>query len=68
MEQLEPLCHGGDRIGLAVEIIFTLKKLEKDLVTAFNKGIKKSQEIAATNMKDILSQMGGGFPGFGDQK
>ncbi len=44
------------------------KTLEEALVTAFNKGVKKSQEIAATNMQDILQQMGGlqnmpGMPG-----
>jgi DNA-binding YbaB/EbfC family protein len=39
------------------------EKIEKMLVEAFNKGIKKSQEIAAANMKDIMSQMGGGIPG-----
>lgn len=41
----------------------TLKtKLEKDLMIGFNKAMKKSQEIAAENMKDIISQMGG-IPG-----
>lgn len=36
------------------------KKLEGNLVIAFNKGIKKSQSIAAENMKDILAELGGG--------
>jgi len=40
------------------------KKLEADLQKAFNKAIKKSQEIAAEMMKGVL----GGFnlPGMGD--
>jgi len=39
------------------------RTLEDALVIAFNKGVKKSQEIAAENMKDILGQLGGGMPG-----
>lgn len=35
--------------------------LEEQLVKAFNKGIKKSQEIAAENMKGLLGQLGGGL-------
>jgi len=41
----------------------TKRSLEDALVIAFNKGVKKSQEIAAENMKDILGQLGGGMPG-----
>jgi len=37
-----------------------IKKLENNLIIAFNKGVKKSQEVAAENMKDILGQLGGG--------
>jgi DNA-binding protein YbaB len=37
-----------------------LDVLEKDIKTAVESGIKKSQEIAANLMKDI-----GGFPGMG---
>jgi DNA-binding protein YbaB len=40
--------------------------LEKAILTAVNKGVKKAQEIAATNMQDIMSQMGLGMPGMGD--
>lgn len=36
------------------------EQLEKSLVEAFNKGVKKSQEVAAANMQDLLGQMGGG--------
>lgn len=39
------------------------KTFEEALVTCFNKGIKKSQEVAADNMKDILGELGGGMPG-----
>jgi DNA-binding protein YbaB len=35
--------------------------LEEQLMKAFNKGIKKSQEIAAENMKGLLGQLGGGL-------
>ena len=37
-----------------------LRELQDNLTKAFNKGIKKSQQIAAENMKDILSELGGG--------
>lgn len=40
------------------------KSMEKSIMEAINKGIKKSQEIAAANMKDIMDQFGG-MPGFG---
>lgn len=36
-----------------------LRELEQSLVKAFNKGIKKSQSIAAENMKGLLSELGG---------
>jgi DNA-binding protein YbaB len=39
------------------------KKLSEKLVKAFNKGIKKSQQIAADMMKDIMG--GISFPGMG---
>lgn len=34
------------------------KKLQENLVKAFNKAIKKSQQIAAEKMKGIMGQMG----------
>lgn len=37
------------------------KKLESNLVSSFNKAIKKSQAVAAENMKSILGELGGGF-------
>jgi DNA-binding protein YbaB len=41
------------------------RKLEDNLVKAFNKGIKKSQSIAAENMKGILGNLGGDLGGLG---
>ncbi len=38
-------------------------KLEKYLLEAFNKAIKKSQKIAADEMKDVMDQMGLNMPG-----
>lgn len=35
--------------------------LESNLVSAFNKAIKKSQTVAAENMKGILGELGGGL-------
>lgn len=40
--------------------------LENALVIAFNKAIEKSQQIAAENMKEIMGEFGGGFPGLDD--
>ena len=39
------------------------KKLDENLVKAFNKAIKKSQQIAAEKMKGVMGSMG--FPGAG---
>ncbi len=43
------------------------KKLSQDLVKAANKGLKKSQEIAAQEMKEVMGDLGiggeGGLPG-----
>ncbi len=36
--------------------------LEKKLLKAFNKGLKKGQEIAAEKMKSVMSMMGMGDP------
>jgi DNA-binding protein YbaB len=37
------------------------RKLESNLVVSFNKAIKKSQAVAAENMKGILGELGGGL-------
>ena len=38
-------------------------ELQKDLVAAFNKAIKKSQEVAAERMRDMMGGMGLNLPG-----
>jgi DNA-binding protein YbaB len=50
------------KVEIKDEIDAALKrKLEENLVKAFNKGIKKSQAVAAENMKGLLGQLGGGL-------
>lgn len=40
------------------------KKVESNLVKALNKGIKRSQQYGAEQMKDVMGDMGlGGMPG-----
>ena len=39
------------------------KKLQENMVKAFNKAIKKSQQIAAEKMKGVMGGLG--FPGVG---
>ncbi len=41
------------------------KKVELNLVKALNKGIKRSQQFGAEEMKDVMGDMGlgGGIPG-----
>ncbi|MDD2917172.1 MAG: YbaB/EbfC family nucleoid-associated protein [Candidatus Gracilibacteria bacterium] len=38
-------------------------RLEKSALEAINKGLKKSQEIAAEKMKGVMGNMGLDFPG-----
>lgn len=38
-------------------------RLQKALITAFNKGVKKSQEIAAEKMRDVMGGLGLNMPG-----
>lgn len=38
-------------------------RLEKAALEAINKGLKKSQEIAAEKMKDVMGNMGLNIPG-----
>ena len=49
-------------VTLKPEFSSNLDKTQKDLVAAFNKGIEKSQQIAAEKMKGIMGGMGG-MPG-----
>lgn len=53
----------GEQLVISVNIDFSVytnntAQLEKDLVIAMNKAIKKSQSIAADKMKDIMGGMG----------
>ncbi|MBU0981074.1 YbaB/EbfC family nucleoid-associated protein [Patescibacteria group bacterium] len=38
-------------------------KLQQTILAAFNKAIKKSQEVAAERMKDVMDEMGLDLPG-----
>ena len=40
-------------------------QLQKSLISAFNKAVKKSQEIAAERMRDVMGDMGLNLPGMG---
>ncbi len=37
---------------------YNTKNLNKNLKEAFNKGLKKAQEVAASQMKDIMGDLG----------
>lgn len=52
-------------VKIADEALQDKKKLEKSLENCFNKGVKKSQQIGAELMKDLMGD--GGFPGLGGQ-
>lgn len=41
-------------------------KLEEALKTAFNKAIKKSQEVAANEMRDLMGGLGMDLPNLGE--
>lgn len=57
----------GEQEPISVEIsdeaIQDKKKLEASILSTLKKGLKKSQEVAAVNMKDIMGQMGMNLPG-----
>jgi DNA-binding protein YbaB len=44
-------------------ILSNQKALEKAACEAINKGLKKSQEIAAEKMRDVMGEMGLNIPG-----
>lgn len=48
-------------VAISDEAMNDKKKLEKTLEIVFNKAVKKSQQIGAEMMKDVM----GGFPGLG---
>ncbi len=50
-------------IRISDEAILNKKQLEENLAKCFNKAIKKSQQIGAELMKDVMGP--GGFPGLG---
>jgi DNA-binding protein YbaB len=51
-------------INISDEEMQNKKKLEANLVKALNKGIKRSQQYGADEMKDVMGDMGlGGLPG-----
>lgn len=56
----------GEQEILGIEFVDTAiladpKKLEKSMIDAINRAIKKAQEVAAEKMKAVM----GGFPGLG---
>lgn len=55
-------------IKISDEAMQDKSTLEKTLLAALQKGLKKSQEVAATNMKDIMGQMGLDLPAEPDSK
>lgn len=57
-------------VEITEELMTSEKKvdLEKNLLEAINKAIKKSQEVAAEHMRDMMSGMGLDLPGMTDQK
>lgn len=57
-------------VEISEEMMAPEKKadLQKALKEAINKAVKKSQEVAAEHMKDMMGSLGlGGLPGAGDQ-
>lgn len=53
----------GEQVVVKVEIkdeslLTDKEKLQAALTEAFNKAVKKSQEVAAENMKDIMGSLG----------
>lgn len=49
-------------VKISEEAIQDKSKLEQTLLSVLKKGLKKSQEVAAANMKDIMGQMGLDLP------
>lgn len=52
------------KVEITDEALANKAKLQDSLEKAFNKAIKKSQQIAAELMKDVMGDMPG-FPGMG---
>jgi len=50
-------------IKITEEAMQNREKLEKSVMNATQKALKKSQEIASANMKEVMGQMGMDLPG-----
>lgn len=50
-------------VDISEETLKDKKKLEKSLLQAFNKAVKKSQQVGAEMMKDVMGDMN--LPGMG---
>ena len=48
---------GADHAGFETQIVYE-KKLEKAIMEATNKGMKKAQEVASTKMQSVAKDMG----------
>lgn len=48
------------KVEIPEEMLSNKPKLEQALTKAFNKAVKKSQQIAADQMKDVMKEMGWG--------
>jgi len=53
------------KVEISEDAIKDKNKLEASILNALKKGLKKSQEVAAVNMKDVMDQMGMNLPGMG---
>jgi len=52
-------------VTISDEAIQNPKKMQENLVKAFNKAIKKSQQVGADEMKEVMGDMGLNMPGMG---
>lgn len=50
-------------IKISEEAMQNREKLETSILNAMQKALKKSQEIASANMKEVMGQMGMDLPG-----
>ncbi|MFA6435699.1 MAG: YbaB/EbfC family nucleoid-associated protein [Candidatus Gracilibacteria bacterium] len=50
-------------VKISEEAMQNREKLEKSVMNAMQKALKKSQEIASANMKEVMGQMGMDLPG-----
>ena len=50
-------------VKISDEAMLDKSKLETSLLKVLQKGLKKAQEVASVNMKDIMGQMGLEMPG-----